>query len=150
MLLRASHPKDAWKKQERDMFFPHEIYMTSIHYSIEAIFVGAYCVAIFFALIQVLPIKNPLLFLFIFGFVKHFMGHLFKIHDYYCKCKGTIGPRLLLESVGEGILFMTIGQIPFFNITSPLSFFCAGFSLHILFEWLGLHRLFCEKRCLGM
>lgn len=134
------------KKQERDMFFPNEIYMTSIHYSIEAIFVGAYCVAIFFAL----PIKTPLLFLFTFGFVKHFMGHLFKIHDYYCKCKGTIGPRLLLESVGEGILFMAIGQIPFFNITSPLSFFCAGFSLHILFEWLGLHRLFCEKRCLGM
>lgn len=123
--------------------------MTSLHYSIEAIFVGTYCVVIFFALTQVLPIKNSLLFLFTFGFVKHFMGHLFQIHDYYCKCKGTIGPRLLLESVGEGILFMAIGQIPFFNITSPLSFFCAGFSLHIVFEWLGLHRLFCEKRCVG-
>lgn len=130
------------------MFFPNEIYMTSIHYSIEAIFVGAYCVAIFFALTNVLPIKTPLLFLFTFGFVKHFMGYLFQMHDYYCQCKGSIGPRLLLESVGEGILFMAIGQIPFFNITSPLSFFCAGFSLHILFEWLGLHRLFCEKRCL--
>lgn len=128
------------------MFFPNEIYMTSIHYSIEAILVGAYCVAIFFAL----PIKTPLLFLFTFGFVKHFMGYFLQLHDYYCQCKGTIGPRLLLESVGEGILFMAIGQIPFFNITSPLSFFCAGFSLHILFEWLGLHRLFCEKRCLGM
>ena len=125
-----------------------------MNYVWEAIFVGIYCFFLFVALSHTgLMQYNMTLFLFTIGFVKHMLGYVLTLHDYYCgnACKGK-GKGLkenkfntFLESVGEGILFIAIGQIPFTK--TPLSFFFVGFSLHILFEWFGFHRMFCDIRC---
>ena len=136
-----------------------------MHYVWEAVFVGIYCFFLFVALSQTSLLQyNMTLFLFTFGFVKHMLSYVLTLHDYYCSngdacdacnacnaCKGK-GKGLkenkfntFLESVGEGILFIAIGQIPFTK--TPISFFLIGFSLHILFEWFGFHRMFCDIRC---
>ena len=127
-----------------------------MHYVWESVFVGIYCFFLFVALSQTSLLQyNMTLFLFIFGFVKHMLSYVLTLHDYYCSngnaCKGK-GKGLkenkfhtFLESVGEGILFIAIGQIPFTK--TPISFFFVGFSLHILFEWFGFHRMFCDIRC---
>jgi hypothetical protein len=130
-----------------------------MHYVWESVFVGFYCFFLFIALSQTgLMQYNMTLFLFTFGFVKHMLGYALTLHNYYCKsgyaCKSNALKtglkenkfHTLLESVGEGILFVAIGQIPFTK--TPISFFFIGFSLHILFEWLGFHKIFCDKRCL--
>lgn len=127
-----------------------------MHYVWEAIFVGIYCFFLFVALSQTSLLQyNMTIFLFVFGFVKHMLSYVLTLHDYYC-CKGNAcnGSKTglkenkfhtFLESVGEGILFIAIGQIPFTK--TPISFFFIGFSLHILFEWFGFHRMFCDIRC---
>jgi len=127
-----------------------------MHYVWEAIIVGIYCFFLFVALSQTSLLQyNMTIFLFVFGFLKHMLSYVLTLHDYYCvngyACNGSkTGLKenkfnTLLESVGEGILFIAIGQIPFTK--TPLSFFFVGFSLHILFEWFGFHRMFCDIRC---
>lgn len=55
---------------------------------LESLFVGIYCVILYF-LILCLSINDHLIstkyFLFLFGFLKHFLGYFLGIHNYWCK-----------------------------------------------------------------
>lgn len=109
----------------------------------EALCVGIYSVIIFWILKP--HIKNIIVLLFVTGFVKHFLGWASGLHAYYCKYSKEFERKptfvVLLESVGEGVLFVLIGLL--LGGGSYLNVFMIGFSLHILFEITGLHKQFC-------
>lgn len=127
-----------------------------MYFVLEALFVGLYTAILYLALQQVLPIKNAFLFLFVVGFLKHLLGNVLQIHQYYCKhgaaCAKVkpIGPfdpttQLIAESVAEGALF---GSFSYTGLSvSPIRMFEVGFLLHIAAEWLGFHAYFCRYRC---
>ena len=101
----------------------------------ETFFVGFYCSALSFLLS--LGMNISLLFFFVLGFAKHYLGYLLGIHDVYCnqgracvkinstnsttstsstnstkkqKYKAT-NKHLFLESILEGLWFLTIGGV---------------------------------------
>ena len=120
----------------------------------ESIFVGLY-VLILYKFLRLFQIRNIYVFLFVLGFLKHFISYLLNIHTYYCKygnaCKKynlneKKKDHILVESIGEGILFIIVGQLIFY-MNKELAMFLIGFSLHFLFEIFGLHDVFCLTRC---
>jgi len=120
----------------------------------ESIFVGLY-VLILYKFLRLFQIRNIYVFLFVLGFIKHFISYLLNIHTYYCKygnaCKKynlneKKKDHILVESIGEGILFIIVGQLIFY-MNKELAMFLIGFSLHFLFEIFGLHDVFCLTRC---
>lgn len=110
---------------------------------VESLCIGIYCVIIFWILKP--WIKNIFVLLFVSGFVKHFLGWASGMHSYYCKYKKEFERKsvinILVESIGEGFLFVIIGCL--LGGGSYLNIFMIGFSLHILFEITGLHKQFC-------
>ena len=122
---------------------------------LESFIVGLYVLLLYKFLI-LFNIKNLYVFLFILGFLKHFIGYLFYIQSYYCKygnaCKKYNFNKkkkdfIIVESILEGLLFIAFGQL-FLLFNKNISFFLLGFLLHLLFEITGIHDLFCSKRCL--
>jgi len=120
----------------------------------ESIFVGLY-VLILYKFLRLFQIRNIYVFLFVLGFLKHFISYILNIHTYYCKygnaCKKynlneKKKDHILVESIGEGILFIIVGQLIFY-MNKELAMFLIGFSLHFLFEIFGLHDVFCLTRC---
>ena len=120
----------------------------------ESIFVGLY-VLILYKFLRLFQIRNIYVFLFVLGFIKHFISYLLNIHTYYCKygnaCKKYMlnekkKDYIIVESIGEGILFIIVGQLIFY-MNKELAMFLIGFSLHFLFEIFGLHDVFCLTRC---
>ena len=118
----------------------------------EVIFIGIYTHLLYLILTS-LGIFN----LFTLGFLKHFLGYLF-LHNYYCnhgvackkqkeqKQKFTVNNYIIVESILEGILFVFIGRFSLFkNVFKNV--FTIGVFLHILFELLNIHKVFCELRC---
>jgi hypothetical protein len=56
--------------------------------------------------------------------------------------------NLVLESVGEGVLFLILGSILLSVIKNRfLLYFSIGFILHTGFELIGVHKKFCQDRC---
>lgn len=122
----------------------------------ETFFVGFYCSALAFLLL--LGMNISLLFFFILGFSKHYLGYFLGIHEVYCnqgtacvkrnstksttstkkqKYKAT-NKHLFLESILEGLWFLTIGGFFIFigdkkNKKNTLLFFV------FLFLLVGLH-----------
>ena len=114
-------------------------------YFIEAIIIGIYS-SIIYLLCNNFS-KNFSLF-FIVGFLKHFMGYYLNIHSYYCKNCNYNFIYLFIDSICEGLLFLFIGYIlSLFIHQKIIIFFIIGFCLHIVFEWLGIHKWFCKNRC---
>ena len=114
-----------------------------MHYFIEAILIGIYA-SILYILVKPF-IKNTLLLFFIVGFLKHFLGYFIGLHTYYCNCKlQTTFLQLVTESIMEGILFMILFKVLGDRIES---IFFIGVILHLSFEMVGLHKLFCKERC---
>jgi len=126
-----------------------------MNYIFESIFVGLYSITIYYLLlflkISIIP------FLFMIGFIKHFIGY-FILHSFYCKyghaCHNkytTIKSQSLFkigfESIIEGVLFVWMGNILRYYLGIPLSIFIIGIVLHLLAEWFGIHAQFC-KRCI--
>ena len=132
----------------------------------ESIIVGVLCIILYEILTFFIPVKNIHIFLFIHGFLKHLLGYLLGIHTYYCNngsaCNkssadagklvaSTTNTQLFFECIGEGILFLMLGSL--FYMSSYLlkhkiiTIFFIGFSLHVIFELLGFHALFCKYRC---
>jgi hypothetical protein len=132
---------------------------------IEAIFVGIYTLIIYFFLSFF--IKNPSLLLFFVGFIKHFSGDFIQLHTFYCNygyaCTYYFGKDnilhyfsdrkevvILIESILEGFIFLFLGlfMFSFLNFERKWYWFLLfGFFLHIFFEKIGIHRLFCKYRC---
>uniref|UniRef100_A0A6C0HPS1 Uncharacterized protein n=1 Tax=viral metagenome TaxID=1070528 RepID=A0A6C0HPS1_9ZZZZ len=127
-----------------------------MNYLVEAILVGLFCVFLYWGLQWIKPF---LLLLFVLGVLKHSLGYASGIESLYCNygqaCKAThplfrteaYTDRLFLESLMEGIAFVSVGLL-FYGVTSKVYIvFLIGFFLHLLAEFSGLHTEFCEKNC---
>jgi hypothetical protein len=120
----------------------------------ESLFVGLYTCVIYFFVSYVVSFRLIFL-LFVVGFLKHFLGYYLKIQDYYCgSCvKGskshTTKQILLGESILEGGVFIIIGfLLGVFIGNRVVLMFLVGFLLHMIAEFVGLHKYFCKNRCL--
>ena len=126
---------------------------------IEGIIVGFYSVIIYI-LVSNIFIFNKYIILFIVGFFKHLFGYYTNLYTYYCNngnaCKNNIihttahikTYELLIESLFEGLLFLFLGSILFYSkLNINIIYFLIGFILHIIFEILGIHTIFCKKKC---
>ena len=138
-----------------------------MHYVFESIIVGIYSVILY--LLSTFIIKNKeYCQLFLVGFSKHFLSGYVKIHDFYCNygyaCYGKNDCKngkcnsnkdlLFIESIFEGILYLIFGFIiiesfEYFNyrLKHIYLYFLIGSSLHIIFEWLQIHKYFCDNNC---
>ena len=123
-------------------------------YIYESVCIGLY-VLILYKFLRLFQIKNIYVFLFVLGVLKHYISYLLNIHTYYCKygnaCKKYMlnekkKDYIIVESIGEGILFIIVGQLIFY-MNKELAMFLIGFSLHFLFEIFGIHDAFCLNRC---
>jgi hypothetical protein len=120
---------------------------------VESLFVGVYtCVITFF--VSFVVSSNFTLLLFVSGFLKHFLGYYLKIQDYYCgTCvKGskshTTKQILFGESILEGGVFIILGLLlKVFIGNRWLLMFLLGFLLHVIAEFVGVHKYFCKNRC---
>jgi ascorbate-specific PTS system EIIC-type component UlaA len=131
-----------------------------MHFVFESLFVGIYSMIIFVTL-KYFKLNNVL---FLTGFMKHFLGNILQLHTYYCNygdsCienrqlnqqSNTTITILIAESILEGIMFVIIGSM--FNninrnITEIQQIFLIGILLHNLAEIIGVHKFFCNNRCI--
>jgi len=110
-----------------------------------------------FIIIYTLSIKNyfGIKQIFIIGFLKHFLAGLLGLHYYYCSIKSLNYTftftfdiqRLLIESILEGLLFHILYFNVFKNIISTyedVNISLMILILHLSFEFLGIHELFCS------
>jgi len=119
----------------------------------ESLFVGVYtCIISFF--VSFLVSSNFVLLLFVVGFLKHFLGYYLKIQDYYCATcvKGskshTTKQILFGESILEGGVFIILGLLlKVFIENRTVLMFLLGFLLHMIAEFVGVHKYFCKNRC---
>jgi hypothetical protein len=129
-----------------------------MNYIFESMFVGIYS-CIIYVLIRNL-VNNAFVLFFVTGFIKHLLGYLLNIHSLYCKygyaCQqftkttAIYSNYLVLESIGEGILYLLFGIIlGKLIVNKVVVVFIIGVLLHLMFEILEIHRLFCKKRCLN-
>jgi hypothetical protein len=126
----------------------------------ESLFVGLYCLFLY-TILGNLNIKlNKYYFLFIFGFLKHFLSYYFGIHDYYCNngyaCNNYNNSKkksdtkyLIFDSILEGFLFIVVGHYIFNCFKNKyLGFFVIGVFLHLSAELFFIHTFFCNYRCI--
>ena len=110
----------------------------------ESVFVGLYTTFLAFVLKPF--IKNKYLFLFILGFMKHFLGYYLYIQTIYCKLKDKElhlnFSRLLIQCIMEGIAFVCIGIS--IGYTSMAHIFLLGMFIHLYAETLFVHYYFCK------
>lgn len=115
---------------------------------IEAVLVGllswvvSLIVSMFFGSVTITSV-------FLIGFLKHFISGIIGLHTWYCAYKFdkeyTIRyPKLVLESIIEGIIFILMYKMISTRVSYP--FFVIGFSLHLIAEILGVHKIFCLSR----
>lgn len=130
-----------------------------MHYLFESVLVGVYS-SIIFWLISGFSTSFQVS-LFVCGFLKHMCGYYIGIHSYYYNngyaCREVRGDRegyqyrielmtLILESILEGVCFVFLGLLFSRVIRSKFcNIFSIGVFLHLLCEWVGLHRYFCRK-----
>jgi hypothetical protein len=124
---------------------------------IESMLVGIYSILIY--LIFENFISNNYILLLVCGFIKHFLGYYLNIWTWYCNngnacfeslIKGkyiSSSKNLLVESVLEGLLYLLVGSLFIKTTNKIILFFGLGFSLHMIFEWLGIHHKFCKDKC---
>ncbi len=130
-----------------------------MHYIIESIVVGIYCVIIYFV-VSIFLTNAFINAVFITGFLKHFLAYYLGLHSWYCNngyaCininknenKIAMNNYILIESIGEGILFLLVAIVLNSALTNKyLIMFLIGFILHITFELIGIHKYFCSVRC---
>ena len=141
-----------------------------MHYIIESLLVGIYSVIIYL-IIQIF-FSNTYIQFFITGFLKHFLGYYLGIHKWYCNngyaCKNInkhnnntnknnkvlyiinkLINNLTKESIIEGLLFLLVGlTIKHFINSAIYIYFIIGFLLHLIFEFLNIHKNYCLYNCL--
>lgn len=89
--------------------------------------------------------------IFVLGFLKHFLAGISGLHYYYCSLKENSNyifsfQKLILESILEGLLFYILYFKMFKDLSDDdnINIFVMTFILHISFEFLGIHKLFCS------
>jgi LytS/YehU family sensor histidine kinase len=103
---------------------------------IESIIVGLYT---YFISIMV-NTKDP----FLIGFIKHFVGGIIGLHKYYCGIDFNFSLiMLIVESIFEGLIFKLMFST-IFEKESKYHYFFTGFLLHLVFDILNLHNIFCK------
>jgi hypothetical protein len=133
-----------------------------MNYILESIIVGVYSSMIFLIISNF--IKNIYLLFFLTGFIKHLFGYLLNIHTLYCnygyacsnKDKNKDNNKiaiysnyLWIESIVEGLLYLLIGLLITKFISNKLIIvFIIGILLHLIFEKLKIHNIFCKTRCI--
>jgi hypothetical protein len=129
-----------------------------MNYVTEALLVGVYS---WFIYLLFSPfVKNFYMLLLVVGFSKHFLGSSFKIHDLYCNtgeaCVKVLSQddyyqantkTLIRDSAIESILYLILGFLLSYQLTKDYLFFVIGFTLHILAEYLFVHKHFCKNAC---
>ena len=130
-----------------------------MNYIIESIFVGMY-VCIIYLLFSPF-IKNFYILLLVCGFFKHFLGSSFELWTWYCNngeaCVKVLSQDqyykantlyLMRESMYESIIFLILGTLLRFIMPIGIYLFVmVGIILHILSEYIGVHKMFCKKTC---
>lgn len=126
----------------------------------ESVFVGIYSTCIYLAISPF--VRDFYTTLIIAGFLKHYLGYVFTIHDYYrnncanCvrnrhnkRVKYTATPdNLVAISLMESVAYLIVGLTLSMFISSPmLLYFFIGFCLHIVAEYAGIHGIFCTYFC---
>jgi len=106
---------------------------------LQSVFVGLYSVSIF-SLLSKLGYPN----LFLTGFIKHLFGYLLGLQDVFCRCSIHYPfLSLMRDCTLEGILFLI-----FLQRSNTFTKFLFGFFLHIISEYLGIHKYFCKSYCI--
>jgi hypothetical protein len=130
---------------------------------LESIIVGIYSSIIYGCVSIAVFVPSWILF-FVTGVLKHYIGYICGIHELYCKygkaCQSVhkshknlqlssnTFPYLLVECIVEGILYAVLGSVLYLFIPfRMLVVFVTGLMLHMLFEQIYLHKLFCKYRC---
>jgi hypothetical protein len=112
---------------------------------LESIFVGFYTFIIGF----IFYFKINIPYLFIIGFIKHFVGYYIGLHDYECYPLLAINKYIVYDSILEGLLLIITGLLLKLIIKNKYIFyFMIGFLLHLSFEYAGLHKIFKKNRCI--
>ena len=120
----------------------------------ESIIIWFYSLFISLLVLYVFKSQNILFSTFIIGFIKHFIGGIYGLHKIYCSqylhenCDHNRYSikKLILESTLEGILFVIfIILLTKVKSNEYTNFFVIGLLLHIIFEILGIHEIFCKK-----
>jgi len=124
----------------------------------ETLFVGLYCLFLYTILSNIITL-NKYIFLFILGFLKHYLSYYIGIHDYYCNngyvCNISNSKKisdtkyLVFDSILEGLLFIIVGNyiLNYFK-NKYLGFFVIGVFLHLFAELFYIHNFFCKYRCI--
>jgi hypothetical protein len=129
-----------------------------MNYIIEALLVGVYS---WFLYLLFSPfVKNFYMLLLVVGFSKHFLGSSLKIHDLYCNtgeaCVKVLSQdnyyeantkTLLHDSTIEATFYLFLGSLLSYQLTKGPLFFVLGFILHIVAEYLLVHKHFCKSAC---
>ena len=118
---------------------------------LEAVFVGFYSLMMYIVILKFFN-YSMLLNAFIVGFFKHFISGIFGLQQYYCsiyiKCDKFSLNNLLMESMGEGVLYVILYSIlSKFGELDIVIFFIIGIFLHLSFDGLGIHSCFCKSHC---
>jgi hypothetical protein len=109
---------------------------------------------------------NKHCFLFLFGFLKHYLSYYFEIQNYYCnngyacnKCiydsnnskKISDIKYLLFDSILEAFMFVIVGSYILNCFSNKyLAFFIIGVFLHLFAELFYIHKFFCKYRCIDI
>ncbi len=111
----------------------------------ESLFVGIYSMILCFLLSIFLKNKSALFFWT--GFLKHWIGWISGLHQWYCNAKRarTSSWAVGAESIAEGVLFLVCSFLFRESASAGLVAFCIGMGLHVSFEIVGLHTFFCTK-----
>jgi len=128
-----------------------------MNYIFESIIVGIYSCIIYVIINKF--INNVYTLLFLSGFIKHLFGYLLNIHTLYCNygyaCNNHAPKSALftnylwIESIIEGFLYLFLGVIfTQFIPNKILVLFLIGVLLHLIFEKLKIHYIFCKTRCI--
>lgn len=116
---------------------------------IEALFVALYT-----SLFSFIPqLINIYFYLFIIGFLKHSISYYMGIQNFYCLYygkKNATNTYIIIDSIFEGFLFIAFGIIiiKLFQLNMFKSLFLLGFILHLIAEFIHLHSLFINYRCI--
>ena len=117
--------------------------MLNINVIYEAIVVGIY-LDILFRIIYIIFGTPSLFSLFFVGFLKHFFGYYLQLQSLFCKYRGKHkaikNNYFLLNCVKEGIIF----TLMYLFINNA---FVTGFVMHIISEYIGLHKSFIRNSC---
>ncbi len=87
-------------------------------------------------------VKKKYVNIFLIGFFKHFLAYLLGIHTFYCcqyfnvRIQSNVFKKFI-ESIFEGIIFV------FINYEYNLSPTTIAILLHVVFEALNIHKVFC-------